>query len=82
MEKPQEGYVVLSALPAERRQAVMVDILSRYANGDNLDALADEHGVSRPQSTYGCSVEPRIARMPTGDRCTYVAGYEGGSGVG
>jgi len=42
-----EGFVVLSALPPERRQAVMVDILSRYANGDNLDMLADEHGVSR-----------------------------------
>ena len=46
-EKLAEGFVVLSALPSERRQAVMENILSRYANGDSLDELADEHNVSR-----------------------------------
>lgn len=47
-----EGFVVLSALPAERRQAVMENILSRYTNGDNLDTLAAEHGVSRSTIYY------------------------------
>lgn len=42
-----EGRIVLAALPPERRDAVMRDILTRYAEGDTLDRLATDHGVSR-----------------------------------
>ena len=42
-----EGRIVLAALPPERRDAVMRDILTRYAEGETLDRLAFDHGVSR-----------------------------------
>lgn len=42
-----EGRIVLAALPPERRDAVMRDILTRYSEGETLDRLASDHRVSR-----------------------------------